>query len=236
MERLTIYNQLGDFETAKALIAERKFQPWEGGEGKIVLQFCTCNIELAKQALEQNEPRIALQLLNELELYPDNLGEGKLPGKPENDIYYWRGVAYEMMDRPEEAYAEFEKAKQGDIIPKQAIFYNDPQPENIFYQAKAWQKSGDERYASTIFENLLAFGKDHMDDHIRIDYFAVSLPELMVFDQDLDNKNAIHCLYMMGLGYLGRNDRRQADECFSEVLKRDVNHIGAGIHLNCRLL
>ncbi|RYY17505.1 MAG: DUF5107 domain-containing protein, partial [Chitinophagaceae bacterium] len=86
MERLTIYNQLGDFETAKALIAERKFQPWEGGEGKIVLQFCTCNIELAKQALEQNDPRIALQLLNELELYPDNLGEGKLPGKPENDI------------------------------------------------------------------------------------------------------------------------------------------------------
>jgi tetratricopeptide (TPR) repeat protein len=236
MERLTLYNQLGDFETAKALICERKFQPWEGGEGKIVLQFCTCNIELAKQALEENDPAKALQLLNELEKYPDNLGEGKLPGKPENDIYYWKGIAYGMMNRQADANIEFEKAKQGDIIPKQAIFYNDPQPENIFYQAKAWQKTGNIKYASTIFENLLVFGKEHMNDHIRIDYFAVSLPELMVFDQDLDNKNAIHCLYVMGLGYLGLNDKILANECFSEVLKLDVNHIGASIHLNTALL
>jgi tetratricopeptide (TPR) repeat protein len=236
MERLTLYNQLGDFETAKALISERKFQPWEGGEGKIVLQFCTCNIELAKQSLEENDPQTALQLLNELELYPDNLGEGKLPGKPENDIYYWRGIAYEMMNRREDALGAFDKAKQGDIVPKQAIFYNDPQPENIFYQAKAWQKTGNEDYAKVIFENLVVFGKEHIDDQIRIDYFAVSLPELMVFDQDLDNKNAIHCLYVMGLGYLGHNDLQRARECFTEVLQRDVNHIGASIHLNCKLL
>jgi tetratricopeptide (TPR) repeat protein len=236
MERLTLYNQLGDFETAKALIGERKFQPWEGGEGKIVLQFCTCNIELAKQALEENDPETAIQLLNELEIYPDNLGEGKLPGKPENDIYYWKGVAYQMMDKPAEALVEFDKAKQGDIIPKQAIFYNDPQPENIFYQGKAWQKTGNDRYAREIFANLLVFGKEHKDDQIRIDYFAVSLPELMVFDQDLDNKNAIHCLYVMGLGYLGLNDLGLANECFTEVLQRDVNHIGAGIHLNSKLL
>ncbi|MHA4846081.1 DUF5107 domain-containing protein [Flavitalea antarctica] len=236
MERLTLYNLLGDYETAKALIHERKFQPWEGGEGKIVLQFCTCNIELAKQALEENDPETALRFLDELDVYPENLGEGKLPGKPENDIYYWKGIAYEMMNMLAEALILFNKAKKGDIVPKQAIFYNDPQPENIFYQAKAWEKTGEVHHANSIFNNLVEFGKEHMNDHIRIDYFAVSLPELMVFDQDLDNKNAIHCLYIMGLGYLGQKDPARARECFDEVLQRDVNHIGASIHLNCKLL
>lgn len=236
MERLTLYNQLGDFETARALIQERKFQPWEGGEGKIVLQFCTCTIELAKQALERNEPGQALQLLNELDNYPDNLGEGKLPGKPENDIHYWKGYAYRMMNETEEAAAEFEKAKQGGIVPQPAIFYNDPQPENIFYQGKAWQATQNDKYALAIFETMIMFGMEHMHDDIKIDYFAVSLPELMVFDQDLNKKNEIHCLYMKGLGFLGEGQKDVADDCFRQVLEKDANHIGAIIHLNSSLL
>ncbi|HAC43061.1 MAG TPA: hypothetical protein DCE73_07650, partial [Paraprevotella xylaniphila] len=31
IERITLYNQLGRYEEAKALIAARKFHPWEGG-------------------------------------------------------------------------------------------------------------------------------------------------------------------------------------------------------------
>ncbi len=236
MERLTLYNQLGDFETALAVIKERNFQPWEGGEGKIVLQYCICHIELAKQALAQKDPHTAIRLLGELVKYPANLGEGKLPGKPENDLYYWQGLAYEMLNDETAAREHFEKAKQGDIVPAQAIFYNDPQPENIFYQGKAWQKTGNDEYAVQLFNNLVTFGRQHLNDKIRIDYFAVSLPELMVFDQDLDQKNHIHCLYVMGLGLLGLNDREAANECFKKVLEKDVNHTGAMMHLNSELL
>lgn len=236
MERLTLYNLLGDYETAMALIGERKFQPWEGGEGKIVLQYCTCHIELAKQALENNDPDTALLLLNKLDTYPDNLGEGKLPGKPENDIHYWKAIALEMMGRTCEAQAEFKNAQQGDTVPRPAIFYNDPQPDNLFYQAKAWQKTGNHEYSEKLFNDLIQFGKEHMNDNIKIDYFAVSLPELMVFDQNLNNKNIIHCYYVMALGYLGLNKREQANEYFKEVLKRDINHLGAITHMNCTLL
>ncbi|RYG06022.1 MAG: tetratricopeptide repeat protein [Chitinophagaceae bacterium] len=236
MERLTLYNQLGDFETAKALIASRSFQPWEGGEGKIVLQFCTSHIELAKQALENNDPEAALSLLNALDQYPENLGEGKLPGKPENDLFYWKAIAYRMMNKETEALDAFDEAKKGDTTPHQAIFYNDPQPENIFYNAKAQEATGNKAFADELFNNLVKFGESHLDDQIRIDYFAVSLPELMVFDQDLDRKNMIHCIYVMGLGYLGLGDKARADDCFAKVLSHDVNHIGAIIHTNCSLL
>ena len=42
-----------------------------------------------------------------------------------------------------------------------------------------------------------------MHDEVKIDYFAVSLPDLVIFDDDLNKRNKIHCLYMEGLGYLG---------------------------------
>jgi len=33
LERVTLYNNLGDYERAIGLLAARKFHPWEGGEG-----------------------------------------------------------------------------------------------------------------------------------------------------------------------------------------------------------
>ena len=35
IERITLYNQLGRYDEAKALIAGRKFHQWEGGEGQL---------------------------------------------------------------------------------------------------------------------------------------------------------------------------------------------------------
>ena len=53
VERVTLYNQLGEYEKAKSLIASRKFHPWEGGEGKISGQYIICRIELAKKAIAE---------------------------------------------------------------------------------------------------------------------------------------------------------------------------------------
>ena len=71
-----------------------------------------------------------------------------------------------------------------------------------------------------------------MHDEIKIDYFAVSLPDLLVFDQDLNKKNNIHCNYLLGLGNLGLDKQQQAEVSFKEVLEHDRNHQGAITHLN----
>jgi hypothetical protein len=114
----------------------------------------------------------------------------------------------------------------------QAIFYNDPQPDKIFYQGLAWMKLGETQKASGIFRKLIEFGEKHMSDHITIDYFAVSLPDLLVFDADLNLRNKNHCLYLMGLGYLGLGNSsvEKAKAYFDEVLGMDINHQGAAIH------
>ena len=232
LERITLYNHLGQHGTAKSLLSAYKFHPWEGGEGKVVSQYQIAHIELAKEALSNGENELALHHLESAEKYPENLGEGKLFGVQENDIFYLKGLAAEQLGDSASANRYLAKATGGISEPVQAIFYNDPQPDKIFYQGLAWTRLGDRERANQIFNRLIVFGKEHYDDEIQIDYFAVSLPDLLVFDADLDLRNKIHCLYMQGLGHLGlgNGSLETARRYFDEVLKLDLNHSGARIH------
>lgn len=231
LEKVTLLNQLGRFEEARELLAARHFHPWEGGEGKTVGQFLICHMELAKQALLNDDPERALDLLAATEKYPENLGEGKLYNVAENDIHFLQGLAYEQLGRREESLEKFQQAKKGNSEPVQAIFYNDPQPDKIFYQGLAWHKLGETGKANEVFNKLIDFGERHMNDRIKIDYFAVSLPDLLVFDQDLDLRNRIHCCYMAGLGYLGLNKLNESREMLEKALEMNTYHQGAAIHL-----
>jgi tetratricopeptide (TPR) repeat protein len=230
LELITLYNLSGKFSIAKALIIARKFHPWEGGEGKVIEQYQLCCTERARQALMQKQFEAALELLSEAENYPDNLGEGKLYGKPENDIDYLKACAWEGLNVPEKAKSFFAKAAVGASEPVPAIFYNDPQPDKILYQGLANYKLGKYEKAKSIFQRLISFGQEHMNDEVHIDYFAVSLPDLLVFEQDLQLRNRIHCEYLIGLGNLGLGEFETAQRHFTEIRKKQNHHTGAFIH------
>ncbi len=232
LERITLYNQLGDFETANALLAERHFHPWEGGEGKVVKQLLVSRLGLAKKAILEGAYQQALEWLTSVDTYPANLGEGKLPGTPENEILYLKALTYNHLGMQQQARHLFELATKGDAEPQQAIFYNDPQPDNIFYQGLSWLQLGGQQKARQLFSRLIAFGEAHKEDAVSIDYFAVSLPELLVFNQDLNKKNRLHCQYLMGLGMLGLHRTTEATATFEQVLTTDCNHQGALTHLH----
>jgi tetratricopeptide (TPR) repeat protein len=231
LERIAILNNIGRYETAMELLAARKFHPWEGGEGKVIGQFLLCHIELAKKALQDGEYHKAIELLSKLEKYPENLGEGKLYATPENDINYLLGCAYEGLLENDLANAKFVVAVAGNSVPVQAIYYNDPQPDKILYQALAWQKLGQAHKAEEIFQRFIDFGTEHMTDKIRIDYFAVSLPDMLVFDIDINRRNYTFCNYLIGLGKMGLGEIEQGKACLENVLSMDINHQGAAIHL-----
>ncbi len=59
-----------------------------------------------------------------------------------------------------------------------------------------------------------------------MDYFAVSLPDLLIWDDSLDTKNLIHCKYMLALGYCGMGDKEHAERYLQEVEALDNNHQG----------
>jgi len=231
LEKVTLYNNLFQYEKARQLMAARKFHPWEGGEGKVVGQYLLCHIELAKQALNEQEYQKAIELLSTTRSYPANLGEGKLFGVQENDIDYLMGCAYEGLGDMDAATAKFREATVGISQPAQAIYYNDPQPDKIIYQALAWLKLNDPDKAAAIFRQFIRFGQQHMDDRITIDYFAVSLPDMLVFDTDLNHRNKTHCTYLIGLGHLGLGEESTGRKYLDEVLQLDMNHQGAAVYL-----
>lgn len=223
VERITLYNQLGNYGRAKELIASRQFHPWEGGEGKITRQYTICRVELAKQAIRKNRFEEALSLLHETDAYPHNLGEGKLANAEENDINYYKGVAYRGIGNKEQAEYYFTKATVGSDEPAQAFFYNDQQPDKIYYQGLAWEALGDTNKARSRYNKLIDHGKKHLFDNCRIDYFAVSLPDLAIWEDDLNVRNKIHCYYVMALGYLGLGDEEVSEMYYSKVKELDVN-------------
>ena len=232
LEMITLENAMENFTVAKQLLAARIFHPWEGGEGKVTAQFLLCHIELTKQFLLAGEYQAALELIQSAKVYPTNLGEGKLYNTPENDLWYFEGLAYQGLSMHNKAIACFMEAAKGNAEPEQAIFYNDPQPDKVFYKGLALQMLRQDEASEIIFNKLINFGIKHMNDKITIDYFAVSLPDLQVFDADLDQQNKLHCIYIMALGYLGRCRYIEAQQAFNNVLYSNVNHTGAKVHLD----
>ena len=78
--------------------------------------------------------------------------------------------------RPEEAHSLFVKACSGNSQPA-AMYYNDQKPDKIFYQGLAYRKWRGRKGRSR-FNQLITYGEEHLFDRFKMDYFAVSLPDL----------------------------------------------------------
>ena len=224
LEEITLLNQLGRYEEAKEKLDAHQFHPWEGGEGKVPAQYQFCRVELAKKALDKKNYEEAISLLQECLEYPPHLGEGKLYGAQENDFYYYLGIAYDAMGQQENARECWTEATKGPQEPAPAMYYNDAKPDKIFYAALAYRKLGDDAKANGLCYKLINYGKQHIFEKQTMDYFAVSLPDLLIWEDSLDVKNRIHCLYMLALGYEGMGDYEKAERYFAEVKSMDINH------------
>ncbi len=231
IEYVTLLNLLGRPAEALAALLARPLHPWEGGEGKAIGQYRFSLIAQARTLLAAGAPAEAAALLERAQVYPASLGEGKLPGAQENDIFYLLGLARAALGDDARARDCYERAATGLSEPTSAMYYNDQPPETIFYQGLARRRLGRAAEAEAIFRKLEAYGREHADDAVAIDYFAVSLPTFLVFDEDLGRRNRAHCHLMRALGLLGLGDSAAARAQLEAVLALDAAHQGAAAHL-----
>ena len=228
LEYATLLNLTGHYEEAMQFIDAHNFHAWEGGEGKVPAQYQLARTELAKQLLakgDKDSVTAAIKLLNECLEYPHHLGEGKLYGAQESDFYYFLGCAYEKLGDMGKAKECWEEATKGPQEPAAAMYYNDAKPEKIFYQGLALRKLQRDGEANGRFYKLLNYGKQHIFDNVVMDYFAVSLPDLQIWEGDLNTSNQIHCKLMLALGYFGLGDKEKAAQYIAEVETLDPNHL-----------
>ncbi len=231
VEYTTLLNMLGRNREAYDFIMDHKFHPWEGGEGRVTTQYTTALTELAKKAIEAKKYDEAVELLTKALVYPENLGEGKLEGTKDNHIYYYLGIALKALGRDAEAEECFVNACEGDENPAGMMYYNDQPADMIMYKGLAYRELGNEDKATSLFNKLVDYGERHVYDEVKIEYFAVSLPDLQIFDDDLTRKNKAHCYYLIGLGRLGLGEMAEAKEYLGKTFDIDGNHQKCKIYL-----
>ena len=89
---------------------------------------------------------------------------------------------------------------------------------------------GKTREAKSRFYRLIDYGEQHLNDEGKIEYFAVSLPDFLIFDEDYTKKNRAHCCYLMALGNIGLQNREKAAEFLNEALEIEPSHMMATLY------
>lgn len=233
-EYITLLNFSGRCEESYEKIMSHNFHPWEGGEGKIPAQYRIALIQLAKAEIskagfgagmasenEEFHRKKAISLLQQALVYPHNLGEGKLIGNLDNDIYYLLGTLYNDPERSREAYR---LAARGEFDLSSAMYYNDQPPQMMYYAALALKALGEDTEAQRRFGAFIKYADEHRNDNIKIEYFAVSLPDFLIFEGDLNRNNRVHCCLMAALGHLGRGETELAKQFASKGLEMNACH------------
>lgn len=230
-EYVTLLNLVRNHEKAYDFLLNNKFNPWEGGEGRVSAQYVLALRELAIKKMENKEYNDALKLLTKALSFPHNLGEGKLEGDKSNDIYYYIGLCHLALKNSDLAKDAFEAATLGTNEPSSMLYYYDQSPDMIYFKGLAYLQLNNQLEARKCFNKLIDYGEIHYFDHIDLDYFAVSLPDLQLFEDDLDLKNKIHCNFLLALGYLGLNNIKYK-KYLDKVLELDNSHFRAKLLLN----
>ena len=200
---VNLLNADGQYEKALNLLTHYTFHVWEGGEGKVAQAYKDALLALAEKALEAGKPEQAVDFAVRTLTYPENLGEGKLDNVPDHHAHYLMGCAYREMGQEAAAREYFAKATQGSSTPEVSRYYNDQPSDYIYYQGLAFRALGEDEKAKKSFHQLIIFGERHIFDKVEDDFFAVSLPELEVYQTDTQKKHDKYCCRLMELGQKG---------------------------------
>jgi tetratricopeptide (TPR) repeat protein len=217
LEHATLYNQLGQAQKALGILLSRRFHPWEGGEGLVSGQYAWAHFLLGDDLLQSGKPAEALEHFRAARQYPENLGEGKHLLTPENHLDYLEGLAHAVLGSLPESTATFRRAAE----------HRDGYSAMTYYQGMAMRELGEHQSAAQKFRDLFDFASRKMRAEASIDYFATSLPNFLLFEDDLQKSNRVGALYLMGLACLGLGKSEEAEKAFREVLSLDINHLGA---------
>jgi len=74
-----------------------------------------------------------------------------------------------------------------------------------------------------------------MQAEVKIDYFATSLPNFLLFEDDLQKRNQIDSLFLRALASLGLGNLERAVEDLRRTLELDKNHLWARVELTYAL-
>jgi predicted Zn-dependent protease len=153
---------------------------------------------------------------------PENLGEATHLLANQSDIHYWIGVALDLLGEKISAREHWLDAAtfKGDFQEMSIRAFS----EMTYYSALAWKKLGQSAKAERLLRDLLAYAEKLAKTPAKIDYFATSLPTMLLFDDDLQSRQETGALFLQAQARLGLGKGHEAKNLLKQVLKRDPNH------------
>jgi tetratricopeptide (TPR) repeat protein len=207
-----LHNLSGDPEKALEIVTSRRFHPWEGGEGSVLRQFTTAHVLLGRAALRAGDAVSALGHFTGAMETPESLGEAYHLLQAKADVNYWIGMALTALGRQTEARARFEEsaAECGDFS-EMAVTPHSPLS---YFRGLSLRQLVRESEAIALFADLKDFADSGLETKAKIDYFATSLPDLLVFDEDLQARRDAENQLLRALASAGLGEH---DEARSEL-------------------
>ncbi|WP_370673876.1 DUF5107 domain-containing protein [Pleomorphomonas sp. PLEO] len=222
VELSALYNQLGQPEKSAPLIAGRAFQPWEGGEGLALDQWVRSHLSLGRRALSAGRPDEAVAKFESALNPPQSLGEARHLLANQSDVHYWLGKALAAAGRDTEAKRWLTLAAEfaGDFLGMEVRAHS----EKTFFSALSLTALGRKAEAEKLLRDLRAYAEETMASPAKIDYFATSLPTMLLFDDDLQLRRRVSAHVMLAEAAIGLGDTTTGREHLQTVLKLDPNH------------
>ncbi|HEY3932922.1 MAG TPA: DUF5107 domain-containing protein [Verrucomicrobiae bacterium] len=222
IELCALYNQTGQHKKAAQLVASRKFQPWEGGEGGPLGQHVRAQLALGRAALANQNFAEAKKCFEFALTSPRNLGEAKHLLANQSDIHFWLGCALNDLNEKKSAREHWLAAAnfKGDFKEMSVRAFS----EMTYYSALSWEKLGQRAKAKKLFRSFLAYAQKLQKLPAKIDYFATSLPTMLLFDDDLQFRQETMALFLQAQAQLGLGKSMKAKSLLQITLRRDPNH------------
>lgn len=205
-----LYNETGQPQAALDYLLGRRFHPWEGGEGKVLKQYTTAHLLLGRSALEAGDAAVALDHFKRAMQPPETLGEAYHLLQAKADVSYWTGKALRALGREEEAVMQFgsSASEAGDF---QAMAVTEHSGLSYFRGLSLIELER-RNEAAALFEDFRKFAERELATKAKIDYFATSLPLLLVFEEDLDELKKRNAQHLLALATQGLKQLEQDQE------------------------
>ena len=156
---------------------------------------------------------------------PENLSEAKHLLMNLSMIDYWLGVAYQDAGNRCEAERHWTRAacQKGDFQQMQAKSVS----ENTYWSACALRRLDREQDALDTFQAILDYSAQLQCQTPKINYFATSLPAMLLFEEDLASRQAVTARFLEAQARLGLGEEARGLRLLEEVLAMDNAHTGA---------
>ncbi|MDQ0373366.1 DUF5107 domain-containing protein [Cellulomonas humilata] len=225
VELAQLHTATGRPEVALELLRARRFQPWEGGEGQVLSAWDEAHLALARRALDDGDGQLALEHVGAALEPVASLGEARHPLATTAQLHLMLGDALAATGDDAGASAAWSRAASatGDFQSMAPVEFS----ELTYYAVLGSRRLGDDARAGALVDGLATHAVTLRSTPATVDYFATSLPTLLLFQDDLQAAQTTSAMLLEAQVAALRGDVTAAAAGLEDVLAREPSRLRA---------